>query len=164
MLENVFLRKEIVMEVEVNWKVPAKIIIHTLDIWGDAYSEQTLTQKHDQARVGQRAWGAREPLVSSRALQPPEFRGDRSCTGLTWHRAIWGSHQSSFVLPHLPMHSAVGIQHMDLKHPLLPDCFTLEPPLLSLPGHTCTNIAVFDGFNAFHTFTLVLTLFLFPIL
>lgn len=31
------------------------------------------------------------------------------------------------------MHSAVGIQHVDLKYPLLPNCFALKTSLLSLP-------------------------------
>lgn len=67
MLEKIFLRKEIVTEVEDNWKLPAQIIIHALHIqvgiWGDAYSEQALIQKSDEARVWQRAWGAGRALA-----------------------------------------------------------------------------------------------------
>lgn len=46
-MENIFLGKEIVMEV--SWKLPAKIVMHAehiqVDISGDVYSEQALIQK-----------------------------------------------------------------------------------------------------------------------
>lgn len=143
MLEKIFLRKEIVTEVEDNWKLPAQIIIYVqhiqVDIWGDAYSEQTLIQKMMKQESGREPEEQAEPLQGTLT---PGLKGDRCCNGLMWHRAIRGWHQA-FAFPLLPKHID-EIQHINLKHPLLPDCFALKTPLLSLPGHTCTNIAVFQ--------------------
>lgn len=79
MLENVFLRKEIVMEVEVNWKLPAKVVIHTGGylrwclLWANPHTKTWSSKSWAESLGSKRALGEQQGTPAPRIQRRQEL-------------------------------------------------------------------------------------------